>query len=70
MKGLAEGLRTCVFLTTGAVLETEPVLPAVDGDEVLLLVGGDDLSIGEGVLFVAGDTEASVFVMDVCCCCC
>lgn len=69
MKGLAEGLRTCVFLTTGAVLEAELVLPAVDGDEVLLLEG-DDLSIGEEVLFVAGDTEASAFVIDVCCCCC
>lgn len=70
VKGLAEGLRTCVFFTSGAELEAEldePVVPDVD----VLLEGGVILSEGVELLFVAdtGVPVASVFVMGVCCCC-
>lgn len=68
VKGFAEGLRTCVFFTRGAVLEAEPVVT----DEVALLKSGVVLSVGVELLFVAdtGVPEASVFVMGVCICCC
>lgn len=85
MNGFADGFRTCVFLTGGAVVPVVPVDVLVlfeaadcgnDDDDTATLVlpdGGVVLSEGVEHVFEAEAgvaTDVSDLVSGVCCCCC
>lgn len=66
VKGLAEGFRTCVFLTGSPVLDADPGVAEFGADEVLMSCdGGVVLSVGVELILLT-DTGVSIFVMGVC----